>query len=661
VKVEIYDDNTVKIRFQSGTATTVVAPSTTTTTDVARRMQPETEDTPTTSTPIIQQAARFQNASLLVDAIKAPPINENAFKYSAKASNNAAPRSKVAERQAKSRALKKYISCVQSLGSEEQQALIMRDASVRPEIRVPSKAAGFNDARASLAIDHQVQQKKMLSRALATPQKQGRAPDDNRSFAESLLVAIAPSPERVRDVQKTSQRAKIESLGLSYTTGRRLLKSAAKKRKRLTEKEEGALWSFVKRRKGHSKVGPELRKELLEWIMNHENVIASPIAKDTLLVLNKETGEKERVGKLLLEISVRELHNWLVGPVEDGGLASARDANGKVLISDTALRYLLPPQLRKMTPGHKQMCGCEICIVAKSLQGSLNMWRHREVKKRDSIRYTRLVERDGKPCHATPRDALSSIMCPVHPELGLPYWRCVLRRCRACPKYTVPDEEKGTSDTASTINFHVYVPTTSCTKHGVLATGTEIKVCERCQVLRDAEGNNEKLGKVSCRKLLSLLCKPIGTFIEDLYLPALEKYAYHVPHVQILGKNYCGELRQERFRRNPGWVKTKRDYAERLSAKFNMEIQSDHFGNGRSLSIEGSSVEFFSWEDVERYVASFENPQEVLEGLEAGIGMEFHSHFSDKSRQDAATTSAHMTVLMNRLFADGVLSKTERC
>jgi hypothetical protein len=283
VKVEIYDDNTVKIRFQSGTATTVVAPSTTTTTDVARRMQPETEDTPTTSTPIIQQAARFQNASLLVDAIKAPPINENAFKYSAKASNNAAPRSKVAERQAKSRALKKYISCVQSLGSEEQQALIMRDASVRPEIRVPSKAAGFNDARASLAIDHQVQQKKMLSRALATPQKQGRAPDDNRSFAESLLVAIAPSPERVRDVQKTSQRAKIESLGLSYTTGRRLLKSAAKKRKRLTEKEEGALWSFVKRRKGHSKVGPELRKELLEWIMNHENVIASPIAKDTLL------------------------------------------------------------------------------------------------------------------------------------------------------------------------------------------------------------------------------------------------------------------------------------------------------------------------------------------------------------------------------------------
>jgi hypothetical protein len=146
--VEFYEDG-VSIRFETttgeqqlntstrttqvaplttGTATTGVDPSMTTTTDVARRMQPQTEDTPTTSTPIIQQAARFQNALLLLDAMDAPPINEDAFKYSAKASNTAAPRSKVAERQAKSRALKKYIACVKSLGSEEQQALTMRDA-----------------------------------------------------------------------------------------------------------------------------------------------------------------------------------------------------------------------------------------------------------------------------------------------------------------------------------------------------------------------------------------------------------------------------------------------------------------------------------------------------------------------------------------------------
>ena len=72
-----------------------------------------------------------------------------------------------------------------------------------------------------------------------------------------------------------------------------LLKSATRKRKQLTGKEEGALWAFVKRRKGYSKISPNVREELLDWIANHENVIASPIAKDALLVLNSETGEKE--------------------------------------------------------------------------------------------------------------------------------------------------------------------------------------------------------------------------------------------------------------------------------------------------------------------------------------------------------------------------------
>jgi hypothetical protein len=63
---------------------------------------------------------------------------------------------------------------MQSLGTEEQQALVIWDASVHPEIRVPSKSAGFNDARAtSLAMIHQDQQKKMITQALTTKTKKG--------------------------------------------------------------------------------------------------------------------------------------------------------------------------------------------------------------------------------------------------------------------------------------------------------------------------------------------------------------------------------------------------------------------------------------------------------------------------------------------------------
>ena len=41
-----------------------------------------------------------------------------------------------------------------------------------------------------------------------------------------------------------------------------------------------------------------------------------------------------------------------------------------------------------------------------------------------------------------------------------------------------------------------------------------------------------------------------------------------------------------------GKILSIRDYTERLSAHFNLEIQSDHFGNGMSLSIEGYNIKF---------------------------------------------------------------------
>ena len=79
---------------------------------------------------------------------------------------------------------------------------------------------------------------------------------------------------------------------------------------------------------------------------------------------------------------------------------------------------------------------------------------------------------------------------------------------------------------------------------------------------------------------------------------------------------------------------------------FNLEIQSEHFGNGRSLSIEGSAIESYSSESLALYNAGL-IPKERIERK-----MEFHSHFSDLSRQDAATTTAHMTVLFNHLFRE---------
>ena len=85
--------------------------------------------------------------------------------------------------------------------------------------------------------------------------------------------------------------------------------------------------------------------------------------------------EPQLVPKLLLQVSVRELHNSLVSEPHDGGIKDARDEDGKIIISDSILRSLLPPKLKQMSARYKIMCGCECCISDKSIHSSFVSWR----------------------------------------------------------------------------------------------------------------------------------------------------------------------------------------------------------------------------------------------------------------------------------------------
>ena len=60
-------------------------------------------------------------------------------------------------------------------------------------------------------------------------------------------------------------------------------------------------------------------------------------------MLDDQTGP-QLVPKLLLQVSVRELYNSLVSDPNGGGIKDARDEYGKIIISDSKLRALLPPQ-----------------------------------------------------------------------------------------------------------------------------------------------------------------------------------------------------------------------------------------------------------------------------------------------------------------------------
>ena len=112
------------------------------------------------------------------------------------------------------------------------------------------------------------------------------------------------------------------------------------------------------------------------WITRHPQVVKSPISNDCLKVMFDEQTETQLVPKLLLQVSVREIHNSIVSDPNYGGLKDARYEYDNIIISDYKLRSLLPSQLKR----YKVMCGCECCISAKSIHSSLLSWRDRYLK-----------------------------------------------------------------------------------------------------------------------------------------------------------------------------------------------------------------------------------------------------------------------------------------
>ena len=98
----------------------------------------------------------------------------------------------------------------------------------------------------------------------------------------------------------------------------------------------------------HSKINEQIKRNLYTWITRHPQVVQSPISNDCLKVVLDDQTAPQLVSKLLLQVSVRELHNSLVSDPNDGGLKDARDEDGKIIIRDSTLCSLLPPQLKNV-------------------------------------------------------------------------------------------------------------------------------------------------------------------------------------------------------------------------------------------------------------------------------------------------------------------------
>ena len=99
-----------------------------------------------------------------------------------------------------------------------------------------------------------------------------------------------------------------------------------------------------------------LIEDLDNWLFTQTDfVIASPKAKDVKTVKNRRTGTKTKEQKYFYVTSIAELLLEMAKPVAEGGFNGPRDENGVLLMSDTMVRNILPPNLSKLTNSYMEL------------------------------------------------------------------------------------------------------------------------------------------------------------------------------------------------------------------------------------------------------------------------------------------------------------------
>ena len=88
----------------------------------------------------------------------------------------------------------------------------------------------------------------------------------------------------------------------------------------------------------------------------------------------------------------------------------------------------------------------------------------------------------------------------------------------------------------------------------------------------------------------------ISNFRTSFYISAIQRSAFHLPHVRILCTNHCGELQRTALKRRElfQYVLCPCEYDERLVTRFTHQIQSKYYRENISVYIEGITLEHFS-------------------------------------------------------------------
>ena len=222
---------------------------------------------------------------------------------------------------------------------------------------------------------------------------------------------------------------------------------------------------------------------------------------------------------------------------------------------------------------------------------------------------------------------------------ALPHWKCLWRCCAKCPCINIPDQEIDNpySETTPSIRFHIYHIIWRWTYYGRISSkDKKYVICENKNL------SSDNSTKIYTRKELVMTETTIYDLHTSFYIPSIQKLAFHLRYVRIVGTNHCGAMQRTAFKWREIFqvVLCCRDYSKRVLARFYNQIQSKYYGGNISASLYGIALEHFNAlpkADINSTAPSRE--RHVV----------FHSLLSGDSIQVAATNTAHSKRLISLL------------
>ena len=172
-----------------------------------------------------------------------------------------------------------------------------------------------------------------MSRKSQKLHKQAGKCDDHKLFKDIIEVAMVSTPEGFTNnstiypmtstpVKKPSARKPLCLFTniLDVKKKSATCRVGAAKSKRKAIKYGTTPWALKQKQKGNSKINDQIKKSGYIWIIHNPQVLQSIIVNDFLKVKIDGHTETQLVPKLLLQVSVIELHNNIVSNTDNGGL-----------------------------------------------------------------------------------------------------------------------------------------------------------------------------------------------------------------------------------------------------------------------------------------------------------------------------------------------------